>query len=679
MAVAQLDAVRKVFDRVRDEADGGDGDLLLRYRRERDQGAFGSLVRRHGPMVLGVCRRVLRNEHAAEDAFQATFVVLAKRADAVKPPDRLAPWLYGVAYRTALKARGRAFRRAEVERDYAEQTANRAPGERESLPDVRPIIDEQLNALPEKYRAPLVLCGLQGLNKQEAAERLGLPEGTVSSRLARAREMLRDRLARRGVIVPAVGFVALLSPNALCAAVPPALTESVSACAASGVAVPATVLALSNEVLAAMSWLKVKTLCAGLVAFALATGGMLALTADDKKPAQPPAGDKGKNEKDGGNNQKGKNEQDGNNNQKGKNEPNGNNNQNGEGNKPKPDGEKPVRVLKLGGKVGGVDAKENTITLAVRGDGGIVEKLYPLAANAKITVDGKEAKLADVPKNATAAGLASATKEGQLPQITELRVTGDTVTGIVKAADASSVTFGGEGGDKVFKTNADTRVTVNGKPGKAADLKPGDKASVTLTSTGAAALAITAGTKPDGERPGEKPVKPDVRPALQVSAVDAQSNTITLSAKGRDFAQKIAAGAKVTIDGKDAKLADIPKGAFVTFGGIGEGKKEANEVRVTGETVGAVVKQIGASTITISTPKTEKNPGTERVVKLSAATKVTVNGKDAKATDLKVGDKIVATFAADGTNLLLIASGGAPGDKPKGDKPKGDKEEEGDE
>lgn len=656
MAVAQLDTVRKVFDRVRDQADGGDGDLLLRYRRERDQEAFGSLVRRHGPMVLGVCRRVLRNEHAAEDAFQATFVVLAKRADAVKPPDRLAPWLYGVAYRTALKARGRAFRRAEVERDYATEAAHRAPGERETEPDVRPIIDEQLNALPEKYRAPLVLCGLQGLNKQEAAARLGVPEGTVSSRLARAREMLRDRLARRGVIVPAVAFAALVSPNALCAAVPPALAET----AAAGTALPATVLTLSNEVLSAMTWLKVKTLCAVVLAATLAGGGLFALSADDTKPAQPPAlGDKNKNE------------------------PNGNNNQKGEGNKPKPDGEKPaVRVLKLSGKVGGVDAKENTIALSTRGDNGVVERVYPLAPNAKITVDGKDAKLADVPKNATAAGLANAVKEGQLPQITELRVTGDVVNGVVKAADASSVTFaGGEGGDKVFKTNAETRVTVNGKPAKVTDLKAGDKATVTLTSNGTAALAITAGTKTgDGEKPGEKPAKPearpDARPGMQVTAVDAASNTVTVTAKGRDIAQKVAAGAKITIDGKAAKLADIPKGAFASFAGMGEGKKEATEVRVTGETLtGATVKQIDASTITVLGQKTEKNPGSERVFKLSAVEKVTVNGKDAKPTDLKAGDKIAVTLSADGAKVLSIESSGPAGTKPKGDKPKGENEE----
>src|SRR5262245_45334948 len=142
MATAPLGTIRKVFDRVRDEADRGDGELLTRYRTLRDQDAFGSLVRRHGPMVLGVCKRVLRDAHAADDAFQATFLVLAKKADAVRPPDRLAPWLYGVAYRTALKARGRAFRRQQVEQAYAAEVASRAVPSSDEHADMLPVLDE---------------------------------------------------------------------------------------------------------------------------------------------------------------------------------------------------------------------------------------------------------------------------------------------------------------------------------------------------------------------------------------------------------------------------------------------------------------------------------------------------------------------------------------------------------
>jgi RNA polymerase sigma factor (sigma-70 family) len=683
MALAQLDAVRKVFDRVRDEANDGDGSLLARYRRERDQDAFGSLVRRHGPMVLGVCRRVLRDAHAADDAFQATFLVLAKKADAVRPPDRLAPWLYGVAYRTALKARGRAFRRTQVEQAYAAEVSNRAPASHDGT-DLLPVIDEQLNALPTKYRDPLVLCALHGLNKAEAAERLGLPEGTVSSRLARAREMLRDRLTRRGVIVPAAALGVLLTADTLQAAVPPALAAAGAEVALGSVAVPTTVLALSNEVLRSMMMLKLKTLCAAVVSVALVGGGFgaYALSADEKKP-QPVPGDVKKPQPVPGGDKKPqpvpgdpvKNP----------NEKNGDNNQNGDGNKPKPapDGEKkPVKVFKNAGKVASVDAKQSTIMVATKGDNGVVERMFKVAPDAKVFVDGKEAKLADVPKNSTAALIIAAGKEGALPTATEVRATGQSFVAVIAKVDASSVTFEGEKQMRVIKSGADTKVTINGKDAKLADLKAGDKVMVTMKADESAALTIASGTKPgDGEKPGTKPgEKPPVKPDLPrnvgqvVAGVDAQANTVSVTIKGRENAVKVAAGAKVTIDGKDAKLADIPKGSHVVFGGQKEGSKEATEVRVTGETLMATVKQQDAGTITLTTPKSEKNPGTDRVLKLSAIQKVTINGKDGKAADLKAGDKVIAVLSADGTSVLSITAGG--GEKPSGDKPKPEKEGE---
>src|SRR5262245_7896512 len=292
MATAPLGTIRKVFDRVRDEADRGDGELLTRYRTARDQDAFGSLVRRHGPMVLGVCRRVTGDHHAAEDAFQATFLVLARKADAVRPPERLAPWLYGVAYRTALKLRGLAFRRQPVEEEYAAGVASRVAGCPEPDADLSPVIDEQLNALPEKYRTPLLLCALQGLNKTQAAERLGLPEGTVSSRLARAREMLRDRLTRRGIVVPAAALAALLTADTLQAAVSPALAASATGAAVGSAAIPVTVLTLSHEVIRSMALCKLKFLGVLALSASLAGGGfgLVALSADDKKP-QPTTGE----------------------------------------------------------------------------------------------------------------------------------------------------------------------------------------------------------------------------------------------------------------------------------------------------------------------------------------------------------------------------------------------------
>jgi RNA polymerase sigma factor (sigma-70 family) len=141
-------------------------------------------VQRHGPMVLGVCLRVLRDSHEAEDAFQATFLVLARKADSVNRRDKVANWLYGIACRTARQARGRsARRRAKEERvGMSPQTERSAE---DFGDDLRGILDEELARLPPRYRAPIILCELEGLSRQEAARRLGVPEGTVSSRLAR--------------------------------------------------------------------------------------------------------------------------------------------------------------------------------------------------------------------------------------------------------------------------------------------------------------------------------------------------------------------------------------------------------------------------------------------------------------------------------------------------------------
>ncbi len=675
MALAQLDSVRKAFDRVRDAANGGDGELLTRYRTRRDQDAFGSLVRRHGPMVLGVCRRVLRDAHAADDAFQATFLVLAKRADAVRPPDRLAPWLYGVAYRTALKARGRAFRRTRVERAYAAEVSNRPPAASEEAADLLPVIDEQLNALPEKYRTPLVLCALQGLNKAEAAACLGLPEGTVSSRLARAREMLRDRLTRRGVVVPGAALAVLCTAGALQAAVPPALAASAAGVASGSALVPATVLTLSHEVLRSMTLLKLKTLCVAALSVALAGGGfgLYAIQADDKKPAQqgekpkPPTkpGEKpNPNEKNGDNNQNGKNEQ------------NGNNNQNGEGNKPKPDGEKPgvkkpeKPAAKFAGRVVSVDPQANTLTLTVKGDGGATEKVVKLAAGVKVFVDGKEAKLADVPKGGVAALVSVGTKDGVPPEVTEVRVTGMSVPGIVKQVDATMIALEGEKNPRTAAISAGTQVTVNGKAAKATDLKPGDKVMVVLSADEKTALAITSGAKPgDGEKPGVK----NPKFGGKIASVDATAKTITvLTGKGdsvKETVLKLTADAKITVDGKDAKIGDLAKGAFATFALVAtkDGQpREANAVTVTGATFTGVIKQVDATGVTIGGEKSD------RVVKLATGGKVLIGEKEGKLADLKAGDKVTVTLTSDESGAVQIQSGVK---KPTGDKPKPEKEE----
>lgn len=192
-----------------------DGQLLEMFVRRRDESAFAALVRRHGPMVLSVCRRVLRNSQDAEDAFQATFLVLVEKASRLKRPELLANWLYGVAYRTALHARQRAARRGEREREVAAMSSPLNETEIESR-ELRRVLDEELHRLPEKYRAPLVLCYLEGKTNEEAARVLGWPSGSMSHRLARGRELLRERLEARlaglAVLLPAIWLAEHLQP-----------------------------------------------------------------------------------------------------------------------------------------------------------------------------------------------------------------------------------------------------------------------------------------------------------------------------------------------------------------------------------------------------------------------------------------------------------------------------------
>ena len=191
----------------------GPAELLGRFAATRDEAAFAALVAQHGPMVLATCRRLLGHGLDADDAFQATFLVLARRAGSIADPDRLAPWLHGVARRVSVRARTVAARRRAFEGEPAEdelQVVAPAPP-RDDLLDLRAILDEELARLPAKYRAPLVLCYLEGLTHDEAAGQLKWPVGTVRSRLAGGRDRLRSRLARRG-LDPAGALVPVALP-----------------------------------------------------------------------------------------------------------------------------------------------------------------------------------------------------------------------------------------------------------------------------------------------------------------------------------------------------------------------------------------------------------------------------------------------------------------------------------
>jgi RNA polymerase sigma factor (sigma-70 family) len=275
-----------------DGADGGDGELVRRFAADRDEAAFTTLVRRHGPMVWSVCSRLACNANDAEDAFQATFLILARKAASLRNPESLGPWLYGVARRVALKIR-HAVRRRQA-RECPAEDLPAPPDEDRAWRDLRPLLDEEVGRLPEKYRLPFVLCYLEGVTNEEAARRLRCPKGTILSRLSRARERLRGRLVRRGVELSGVALATVLTTNAGPAAVPPPLltdTVRTGLAFAAGSAGAGPAVSLASGVLHSMFLTKVKMTVAALVALCVvgSGAGLLGRKADAGGPpaAQP--------------------------------------------------------------------------------------------------------------------------------------------------------------------------------------------------------------------------------------------------------------------------------------------------------------------------------------------------------------------------------------------------------
>lgn len=180
-----------------------DAELLKRFFRHHEEPAFAELLSRHGPLVLGVCQRILGNTTDAEDAFQATFLVLVCKGSTLRQPEQLASWLYGVAHRTARKFKSKAALRTQRERQ-ASKMATTCDLNDMTYQELRAILDEEISRLPRKYALPIVLCYLEGKTNAQAAAQLGWPEGSMSRRLARGRELLRSRLAKRGLALSAI-------------------------------------------------------------------------------------------------------------------------------------------------------------------------------------------------------------------------------------------------------------------------------------------------------------------------------------------------------------------------------------------------------------------------------------------------------------------------------------------
>src|SRR5262245_12228655 len=286
MSVATLNVVRQYLRRLHlpNVRALADGELLDRFCRYQDENAYTELVRRHGPMVLASCQRVLRHRQDAEDAFQAAFLILARKAHSIRKSQSVAGWLFQVARRLALRARAGGMRRrtlplSEVAAEPAQADVGRDPL---WLP-----LDEELERLPEQYRSALVLCYLEGRSQAEAARQLAITTDAVNSRLKRARAILRQRLARRGTIVSAGALTTAFTSEYFAAAVPLTLLRVTVAAALRFAAAPATcgasaaALALAQGATMTSTMNKILGSVALIVSLVAAVGIVLSTPAHD--------------------------------------------------------------------------------------------------------------------------------------------------------------------------------------------------------------------------------------------------------------------------------------------------------------------------------------------------------------------------------------------------------------
>jgi RNA polymerase sigma factor (sigma-70 family) len=292
------DVLRQLRKLCSDEAlqDLGDAELLERFLAKGEETAFAILVQRHGPMVLGVCQRVLEDPHAAEDAFQAAFLVLVRRSASIRKRSSLASWLYGVAQRIARRLRAQQAAQRQRERRFCAMSSSQVLDEL-TWQELRSVLDEEIRSLPEHYRAPIVLCCLEGKSYYQAARELAWPKSSLASRLSRARGLLRDRLARRGITLSVSALAAGLAERTA-VALPALLTLNtvqgaallISGKSAAG-SLSAQALSLGEESMKNMLGLKTKALVLFLAAALVAGGAALAnrQTAGEKaSPASPP-------------------------------------------------------------------------------------------------------------------------------------------------------------------------------------------------------------------------------------------------------------------------------------------------------------------------------------------------------------------------------------------------------
>jgi RNA polymerase sigma factor (sigma-70 family) len=590
-----------------EEAGRTDGQLLESYILSREETAFTALVHRHGPMVWGVCRRVLRGHQDAEDAFQATFLVLVRKATSVRPRDMLANWLYGVAQRTALKARASAARLRAREKQVP---AMPEPALEQKLwDDLQPRLDQELGRLPDKYRAVIVLCDLEGKTRKEAARHFRLPEGTVASRLATARTMLARRLARSGLAVSGGALGALLSQTAALAGPPASVVSGAikAACffAAGQVAAPGVVSVkaalLAEGVLRTMLLSKLKIATVVLVIVAAVSTGAAAFTLQRAVESPPgehrPAALPDEKAADLASRERKRPERPA---QKATAQPAKEEKEN-----------EPLPTL-VSGIVKAVNAKSKTLTVSHR-DG---DSTFTVADNADINIDGKRGELAALPAGASI----------HLRQFVDARTTrsiqaeGRWFWGVVKGVDvvSSTITYGDRAQDgaagKTFIVPKDLAISIDGKAGKLAEIPGGACANLQLFADQTTVRSLSVeGQQVNGI----------------VKAVDAARRTITID----DKTYPVAADAHVGIDHRPGKLEEVLPGANVGLN-LCVDQKTVLRISGTGSSDFGQVKAVDSANSTITVTG---GPPNDRVYNVPPDAPITIDGQPGKMAAIPVG------------------------------------------
>jgi RNA polymerase sigma factor (sigma-70 family) len=617
----------------REEAGRSDGQLLESYIRSREELAFAALVHRHGPMVWGVCRRILPGHQDAEDAFQATFLVLVRKAASIVPREMVANWLYGVANQTARKARGAGVRRRDREKQV---TAVPEPAiHDEPLDDLRPLLDRELSRLPDKYRSVIVLCDLEGKTRKEAARHFNLPEGTVATRLATARTMLARRLERSGLTVSGAALAALLTGEIASAGVPASLaltTIKAASLFAAGqaAAVSTQAVALAEGVLKTMLLTKLQWTTAVLLAITILGGSAAVVTQQvwAEKPNDPANGFLAHpQEKTVGASKAGLVLQQA----------------------AVKERAEPVPTV-VRGAVKAVDERTKTITVTY----GVGEGTFNLPVEADIKIDGKPGKFAGIPSGANV--VLTQFSDAQTPRT--IQANGHAFFGaIVKAVDAerNTITIADRGNEKTFAVAQDACINADGKSCKLADLPPGAVVNVGLLVDQATVCNIGA----QGEHLG-------ACGGSLVKAVDVENRTVTFDDKavpevaGKTFV--VGKNANIIIDGGPGTLAALPAGSYINVT-LSLDRQTVGTILAQGPPVdcdchGSMVKAIDVGNHTITFDDNAKPTVAGKTFTIAKNANIVIDGGAGKLADLLPGALVTLRLQVDQKTAGTVQANG---------------------